>query len=463
MTLPIYDALDTVKGAALGDSLTNLVSGMGTGKDKGAHGRFEARWLDAGQLEAMYVNDWVAGVSVDAPADDMTREWRVWHGGERQVAAMVRTEKAFGIRAKVNKALKLARVFGGGAILIGDGSTDPALELEVDSLAKGGLRYLHTLSRYEIVDGPMVRDPVSPYFGEPEYYTLATGGEQGGVRIHPSRVVRFVGLERLELSRAADCWGDSVLQRLYDAVRNAAASAQGLAALVQEAKIDVIKIKDLTVNSSDPAWRTMMLQRLSVANQGKSISGMLILDGEEEYEQKKVTLTDVSGAMMAFLEVCAGAAQIPMTRLLGKSPGGLGSTGAGEIRHYYDLCSSRQETDLRGPLARLDRVLQRHALGATPQGLDYRWVPLWQLSDSEKAAIALQKAQAVQVILATGLVPFLALAVSTQSQIAADGTFPGFEAALAVELAAGRQVTEPPAAGDGSTVKNPALNTKPTS
>ena len=458
MTLPLYDALDVNRGAALGDSLTNLVSGMGTEKDKAAHGRFQPRWLDAAQLEAMYVNDWIAGTAVDAPADDMTREWRVWHGGERQVAAMVRAEKDFNVRARVNKALKLARCYGGGAILIGDGDPDPSSELDVDRLPKGGLRYLHTLSRWEIVDGPMCRDPANPYFGEPEYYTLATGTE-GGVRVHPSRVVRFMGLERLELSRAVDCWGDSVLQRIYDAVRNAAASGQGLAALVQEAKVDVVKIKDLTKKANNPDWRKQMLARLDVANRGKSISGMLVLDAEEEYEQKKVSLADVSGSMMAFLEVCAGAAQIPMTRLLGKSPGGLGSSGAGEIRHYYDLCSSRQETDLRAPLTRLDRVLKRHALGATPPGVDYRWVPLWQLSDAEKAAIALQKAQAVQVLLATGLVPFKALAVGTQSQLVADGLFPGFEAALAEEIAAGRQVTEPPE-DDGSTVKNPSVTTK---
>ena len=108
-------------------------------------------------------------------------------------------------------------------------------------MPKGGLRYLHNLSRYEIVSGPLCRDPTSPYFGEPEYYTLAAS-TAGGVQIHPSRVVPLVGLERLETSRAVDCWGDSVLQRIYDAVRNTAASSQGLAALVQEAKIDVVKI-----------------------------------------------------------------------------------------------------------------------------------------------------------------------------------------------------------------------------
>ena len=80
---------------------------------------------------------------------------------------------------------------------------------------------------------------------------------------------------------------------------------------------------------------------------------------------------------------------------------------------------------------------------------------------AEKATIALQKSQAAQVLLATGLIPYLALAKSVQSQVSEDGLFPGFDAALAEEIAAGRQVTEPAAPVDGgSKVKNPALNTK---
>ena len=359
-----------------GDNLRNLITGMGTAKDKGAHGRFEHHWLDAGQLEAMYVNDWVASTAVDAVADDMTRAWRAWHGAKETVAAMVRAERELGVRSKVNKALKQSRTFGGAGILIGDGAADPSRELVVDRIPKGGIKYLHALSRWELVSGPLCRDPVSEYFGEPEYYMLSTPTADAGVHIHPSRVVRLVGVEHLEASRQVDCWGYSVLQRVYEAVRNATASTQGLAALVQEAKIDVVKIEGLTEKSVNLGWRTAMLARLGLANQGKSISGMLLLDALEEYTQKQVSLADLPEVMMAFLEVCAGTAGMPLTRMLGKSPGGLGSDGSGEIRHYYDTCSSRQETDLRPPLTWLDRVLKRHAIGHEPASLDYRWVPL---------------------------------------------------------------------------------------
>ncbi len=457
MSVSVYDSIDDV---VVGDRLTNLISGLGSDKDKATHGRFRQEWLDQSQLEAMYYGDWLAGTIVDAPADDMTREWRSWKGGKNQVAAIQRAERSLGVRQKVNRALKHAACYGGGAILIGDGSPDPSQPLDIDRIPKGGIQYLHNLSRNEIVSGPLCRDPMDPNFGEPEYYQLATP-TQGSVEVHPSRVVRIVGLDQLEQSRDVDAWGQPVLQRVYEAVRNAAATSQGLASLVQEAKIDVIKVEGLTKNSVDAGWRKRMLERFALASTAKSINGMLLLDAEENYEQKKISLADLPKVLSAFLEVAAGAANMPVTRLLGRSPGGLGSNGDGELRHYYDTLSSRQETELRPALDRLDRALKRHATGSEPDGLDYEFVPLWQLTHAERAAVALQRAQAIQVLVATGTVPFLAMAKAVQSQLVADNDYPALEAALAEEIEAGRQVTAPPPPPtDGSQPKNPSTLSK---
>ena len=454
----IFDALDASR-TALSDKLSNLVSGLGTEKDKAAHGRFEHRWLDAEQLEAMYKNDWVSATICDAPADDMTREWRQWRGGKKQVAAVAKAEVDLDVRGHVNLALKQASVFGGGAIIISDGSPDPSLELDVDAIPQGGIKFLTTLSRHELVATELIRDPMSRYYGHPEHYLLAAPTDSNAVEIHPSRVFPFNGRRQLQVSRQVEPWGDPVLQRVYEAVRNAAAVAAAGASLVQEAKVDVIRVKSLTQNAVDQEWRKRMLARFSLAAQAKSINGLLLLDFEEEYEQKKLSLADVPKILMAYLEVCAGAANMPVTRLLGRSPGGLGSDGSGEIRHYYDTCSSRQETEVRPAMRRLDTALIRHAWGSVPPTLTYDWTPLWQLNASEKAAIGLQSAQEVQVVAATGTVPFAALAIAAQSRLVASGQYPGLEEALLTAP----KVTAPPAApsADGSKPTNPKLTTKP--
>jgi hypothetical protein len=46
------------------------------------------------------------------------------------------------------------------------------------------------------------------------------------------------------------------------------------------------------------------------------------------------------------MDVVAGAADIPLTRLLGQSPRGLQSTGDGEERDYHSMIKARQSGEL---------------------------------------------------------------------------------------------------------------------
>ncbi len=412
----------------VGDTLTNLVSGMGTDKDKLSQGQFTQQWLGKNELDSMYQSDWLAGTIIDAPCDDMTREWRFWKGGPRQIQAIEQAERRFQVRQKVNKALKMSRLYGGAAILIGDGSPDPMQPLDASRIGKGGLQYIHVLSRYEISTGDLDRDPLSLFFGEPQYYTL--GGASGGATIHPSRVIRFFGQARLESTWAIDGWGLPTLQRVYDAIRAEATVAGNLAALTNEAKLDIIHIPDLTKNVMNPTYRAAIITRFGLVNQSKSINNALILDAEEKWDQKEIRLGEMPNTLRLFLEIAAGAANMPVTRLLGMSAKGLNATGESDIRHYYDTLSARQEIELRPALERLDDALVRSALGSYPSSLSYLFNPLWQLSDAEKAAVGLQKAQTTQIYAQLGIMAPDALRKAAQGQIVEDNLYPGMEAIL---------------------------------
>ncbi|KTS09722.1 hypothetical protein SB2_11745 [Methylobacterium radiotolerans] len=410
-----------------GDSLTNFVAGIGGLKDKAHAARFGHRLLDRVELDAMYRNDWIAGTIIDAPCDDMTREWREWKAGPRQTGAIEAEERRLNLRQKVNQALKLARKDGGSALLLGVGDDKNEEPLDLGSIRRRGLLYVHVLSRFEISTGPLDRDPLSLYFGEPAYYTLASA-VSGTVNIHPSRVVRFAGVPRLDLYDAIDGWGYSVLERIYDAVRDAAMVNANFAALTNEAKVDVFKIKGLTQNVVIPEYREKVIARFALANTTKSINNALITDADEEWDQKKVAFSHFPEMVRQYIEIAAGAGQMPVTRLLGTSPGGLSNNNDGSLRHYYDTLSSRQEVELRPALTRLDDVLIRSALGTNPDGIWYEFKPLWQLTESELADVALRKAQATQIYAQLGVMPKETLREATRSQISEDGIYPGFDA-----------------------------------
>lgn len=410
------------------DTLVNLVSGLGTVKDKSTATAFGLTLLDKNQIDNAYRGDWIARKIVDIPAFDETREWRDWQAEKPEIEKLEAEEARLGLQSKVAKARTLSRLYGGAAIFIGTGETETMTELRPERIGRRGIKYLHVFSRHEMIAGELEQDPLSPWYGEPKKYTLA--GADVMVDIHPSRVVRFVGAEMPDRVLAYDGWGDSVLQAVYDAVIQAGSAAAAIAAMLQEAKVDVVKIPGFMESLATDEYRARLLTRYSLANTGKSITNTLMLDGDEEWSSKQLTFQTLPEVLNTYLQIASGAADIPATRMLGQSPGGLQSTGKSDERNYYDRIGAGQNLQLRPALSRLDEALIRSALGSRPPAVHYTWAPLWQMTEVEKADVALKKAQAVKALADTGLIPDEAFARGVQNMFVEDGTFPGLDAAL---------------------------------
>src|SRR4051812_10346091 len=82
------------------DSLQNLITGMGTGRDKSMANAFFFQELDRSQLEAGYRSDWIARKVVDIPAQDATREWRTWKSDKKDITAIEDLEKSLQVQQK---------------------------------------------------------------------------------------------------------------------------------------------------------------------------------------------------------------------------------------------------------------------------------------------------------------------------------------------------------------------------
>ena len=138
---------------AVRDSLSNLAASLGAWKDKAAGDSFMPVYLDRGQIEAMVRGDWLARKVVDIVPYDMVREWRAWSGHRADVARVEAAERRLGLRKTVQRALTLGRLYGGGALIIGTGESDPAAlarPLDPDALPRGGVTFLHAVSRWQV-------------------------------------------------------------------------------------------------------------------------------------------------------------------------------------------------------------------------------------------------------------------------------------------------------------------------
>jgi phage-related protein (TIGR01555 family) len=306
----------------------------------------------------------------------------------------------------------------------------PEKELKIDQVKKDGLKFVHAVSRYELTAGPIELDITSPYFGEPQYYQRQAIGKPM-FKIHPSRVVRFLGAEVADIQTAGfDGWGDSILQVVSDAIRACGTVNNGIANMIDEAKLDVIKIPGLTDNITDLEYEGKLKARFGLAATAKSIYKMLLLDKEEEWQRITQAFTGLDDVMHMYLMIASGAADIPATRMLGQSPKGMNATGENDTRNYYDKVKTEQKTVMGPQLSRLDEVFIRSVFGTRPEELHYDWRSLWQLNETDSADVALKKAQAFKIDVDSGVIDPQVMRDARQNQLIEDGTYPGLEATI---------------------------------
>jgi phage-related protein (TIGR01555 family) len=427
------------------DTLVNFLSSIGVpGRDKATGSVWTFTPMQKGQIDNAYRSDWMARKLIDIPAKDATRQWRSWHTELADIEKLEREEKRLDIPGKLRKALIMSRLYGGSVLILGVERGKMSEELDLDKVRKGDLKFVHACSRYAVGQGPWITDAMSPYYGMPEYFTRTQINSPTSVsrtngtntisgqefQIHPSRVVMLRGMNLPDQESSGEWWGDSVLQSVNDAITNAATVSQAGATLVNETKIDVIKIPQLSLHMTNQDYKNRLSERFSYANTAKSVINTLLIDKEEEWQRIEAQLGGLPDVLKLYLLIACGAADVPATRFLGQSPQGLNSTGESDIRNYYDRIHSEQETDLTPAIQPLDEVLIRSALGSRDPSIYYEWNKLWQMDDLQHADIAVRKAQVFQIDVSMGLMDPEALRIGRQNQLVEDGIYPGLELAL---------------------------------
>jgi phage-related protein (TIGR01555 family) len=418
----------------MNDSLRNFVAGLGDPfRDKLAGAYYGFQMLDDFELGNIYRSNWLGRKIIDIPAMDAVRKGRDWQAEQDQIEAIEAEETRLGYWPKLLQAKIMARLWGGAAIYIGTRDNDLSQPLDVERIRKGGITYLTVLSRRDVSAGEVEQDVLSEFHGLPKYFEVTGSSATAMVRIHPSRLAIFIGApfgdSLLSLGQNYG-WGDSILNVVYSAVKNADATAANIASLVFEANVDIFRIPDFMASLADPEYAKRLNDRFLLAASAKGINKALVLDKDEEYDRKTITFATLPDVMQTFLQMAAGAADIPVTRLLGQSPAGMSATGESDMLNYYDRVSSIQTLEMTPALYRLDEGLIRSALGSRPDEIFYSWSPLKQMTEKELAEIGKMNADTANVLVTTGLFTPEELRTVVTNQLVESSFYPGLDQAV---------------------------------
>lgn len=413
------------------DGWANITTGLGVaGKDKRESAVPEVDLMDYGSLGQLYRGSDLASRIVDLPAEDMTREW-----GDVRIPEDEELSEEVGeamedldTDAAFLQAMKWKRAYGGSVIFIGanDGVADLSKPLNEDNLQS-----IDSLNVFDAFEArPLATEwqdnPVKPDFGQPTKYQLNPHIFAAQIKplqeVHASRFLVFQGplSNRRQLRNGglgiAAGWGDSVLVRLVKHIRDYDQAWGGVSHLLTDVAQDVIGMADLA-NMLLADKKNTILKRLQMVQLSRSIVNATIVDKENEsFERKGTPLAGVADILREEMDRISAACGIPTVVLFGVSPGGMNATGENDMQIWYDAVAAMQRRELKKNVKRLTKLVMLCKDGPTagklPESWSFKFRPLWQQSDAEKATTRLANAQSDQIYLAAGVVSTEDVAVS---------------------------------------------------
>lgn len=389
------------------DGWNNFFTGLGTKADKSRHTHaVPTGFLLDMELETIYADDGLGANIVDfLPEDMMKRGWKYEFDRKKEgIEELSKVYEDFFNQIKgyerIEKALKWARLYGGGILLIGayDGGK---LEEPLNIRSIKSFETLRMIPRNNILYGNLEfqMDASKPRYGEVEYYHVnfrVGNNNYITTRVHYSRVIELHGVEIPSSDSSIipaeyRFWGLSVLQRVQDRLKDVGSAFGSLAGLFNELSVGKYKYADLAETLALPEGEKRVQNRLQAMDLMKSVFHSVLLDVNEDYIRENVTFNGTSDVLYQFFMLICASSGYPMTRLFGISPAGLNSTGEGDIYNYYDKVESKQRTEL---LPILDRIF---GIFAEWKGIDkptIRFNPLEQMTEKEQAQVEEKRALA---------------------------------------------------------------------
>lgn len=401
------------------DFFTNQAARTGWGTPNLAEGttyplvRFT---FDYVTLYSLFESHWLARRIVEMPAQDCFRAWPSLTSEvePKDLARLGRALERTNTKNKLLTAYTWARLYGGaGCLMVLDGQEDQLEEpLSLDDVELGAFKGVISFDRWVGISpsAEVCADFTRPLeFGLPEFYEVrANGGES--MRVHASRVLRFTGPLVPEPENSAySQWGVSVLAPTIEAIKGYDNLYANALALSFRALLIGVKWPELaqamsglgmTQNAVSQRYQRQMTELAHlISNQS-----LIPLQENGGLESTQYSFSGLSELMSSFQVVTSGAAQIPLSRLWGRTVTGLGSgENEGDEKVYAERIATDQATYIQPPLEKLYQVLCMSELGEVPDDLGLVFPSIRSLDEKEKADLAKSVVDSVTVCVNLGV------------------------------------------------------------
>jgi hypothetical protein len=371
------------------DGWSNILTGLASRQDPTTRTGYKIDpLLDRETLTGIFMGDGIGRRIVEMPASEMTRQWFTIEGDEGGKVADCLEE--MDVQGQTTEALTWARLYGGAVLfhMVDDGQN---LDAPVNESNIRRYMGVHSFDRHEVnwTTALLNNDPMSPNFNKPEYYQITpVGGTM--ITVHYSRISVIDGDVLPSRSRQQNnWWGASVLQGCFSYLTRYGENLGYSANIIRDFIQTVLSVKglqDMLASGQDD----LVKKRVQLLDLSRSVLNMAVLDADgEQYSKVSSSIAGLPDLMDRFSEALSASTNIPMTKLLGRSPAGMNATGEADTRAFYDFLAAEQKRKLKKPMETVVKFVYLSKDGPTnglqPEAWSIKWSPLWQPTEAEIA------------------------------------------------------------------------------
>ena len=372
--------------------------------------RFTRDWQT---INALYRSHWIVRRIIDVMPEDMLKNGYhiLTQLSPDQIKKIVRCDRTTRTSRKILEGLKWGRLYGGaGALIMIDGHENSLDQpLDYDMVMPGSYKGLLVLDRWSGVtpEDRLVSDISDPEFGMPEYYTISSDALTVGIRVHHSRIIRFMGRPLPYLEQMAETyWGASEIEHVFDELRKRDNVSWNIAMLTFMANLRVMKMDGMSqvLAVGNEQAQMQLYNTIQGMNAMMNNNSLQILGEGDSYETHQYTFGGIGETYDRFMMDVAGAAETPVTKLFGRSPAGMNATGESDMQNYYDTIEEKQEAELRPVYDKILPIMFISTLGGIPDDWDYEFNPIRRPRDDEMSDLASKNTDSVTKAFQAGMV-----------------------------------------------------------
>lgn len=285
----------------------------------------------------------------------------------------------------IKDAIRWGQLYGGGTVMA---VTDQNSELPLDEKQLKGERLQFLASDRWHCSAAGININVAEKF---IYTTVPNVFDTSMMTFDRSRVEFFNGLKcpdhiRLQMQG----WGLSIFEAIISPLTQYLKSMAVALELIDEAKIDVLKIMNLADTLISPDGERLIRKRLELVTSNKNYKSSIAMDAQDDYDQKQMHFSGLPEMIVQIQYLVCAALKRPYSKIFGKGSSGF-SSGEDDLENYNTIVDS----EIRTPATKLIKwVVNLRCLQLFGRELpDFRprWKPLRVMTEKDEAEINSKK------------------------------------------------------------------------